>query len=94
MKRILSKINEKSKSIAKYFFIETKLGIWIMSALALFNSIEGIVHLITAIVGMWGGIDTNVTDIRVWFPIAENFLTGILSLITAWALGIKNHHHH
>ena len=94
MKKLFKKLNEKSKSMAKYFFIETKFGIWLMASMALLNAVEGIVHLIVAGIGAWGGIDTSVTDIRVWLPIIENFVLGIFSLLTGWALGIKHHEHH
>lgn len=93
MKKFLHKINEKSKSIAKHFFIETKFGIWLMASMAVLNAIEGVIHLIVALIGTWGGIDTGVSDIRVWLPIVENFVLGIFSLLTGWALGIKHHHH-
>jgi hypothetical protein len=93
MKNILYKLNNKSKSLAKKFFVETRMGIWLMASMALLNAIEGIVHLIVAIIGAWGGVDTSVVDIRVWLPIIENFVLGIFSLLTGWALGIKHHHH-
>lgn len=94
MKKHLHKLNEKSKAMAKYFFIETKLGIWLMASMAVLNAVEGIVHLVVAIIGSWGAVDTSVSDIRVWLPIVENFILGIFSLLTGWALGIKHDHHH
>jgi hypothetical protein len=94
MKHLLHKMNEKSKKSAKWFFIETKFGIWLMASMALLNAVEGIVHLIVALIGGWGSIDTGVTDFRVWLPILENFILGIFSLLTGWALGIKHDHHH
>lgn len=93
MKSLLKKTNNKSKAAARYFFTATKIGLWIMGGLAAFNAIEGIVHLVTAAIGTWGAVDVQVWDIRVWFPIIENFFTGVLSLVTAWALGIQHHHH-
>lgn len=92
--KFLHKLNEKSKRTAKWFFVETKLGIWLMGAMALLNTVEGIVHLIVAVIGLIGGIDIGLTDWRVWLPIVENFILGAFSLLTGWALGIKHHHHH
>jgi hypothetical protein len=94
MKKFFHRLNEKSKKTAKWFFIETKFGIWLMGAMAMLNTVEGIVHLVVALIGLWGGIDTSVVDVRVWLPIVENFVLGIFSLITGWALGMKHDHHH
>jgi hypothetical protein len=94
MKNLLHKLNEKSKNLAKKFFIETKFGIWLMASMAMLNAVEGVVHLIVALIGGWGSVDTGVTDFRVWLPIIENFVLGIFSLLTGWALGIKHDHHH
>lgn len=91
---MLKKLNAKSKAWAKYFFIETKMGIWLMASMAVLNAVEGIVHLVVATIGTWGAIDTSVIDIRVWLPIIENFILGVFSLLTGWALGIKHDHHH
>lgn len=94
MKNLLHKLNTKSKKGAKWFFIETKFGIWLMASMAMLNAVEGIVHLIVAVIGSWGAIDTSVTDIRVWLPIIENFVLGLFSLLTSWALGMSHDHHH
>lgn len=94
MKNIFGKLNNKSKKLAKHFFIETKIGIWLMASIAILNAIEGLIHLIVAIIGVWGAVDTSVIDIRVWTPIIENFILGVFSLVTGWALGIKHDHHH
>jgi hypothetical protein len=94
LKNLLHRLNEKSKKLAKYFFIETKIGIWLMASMALLNAVEGIVHLIVAVIGTWGAVDTSVADARVWLPIVENFILGAFSLLTGWALGIKHDHHH
>lgn len=94
MKKLLHKLNEKSKKMARYFFIETKFGIWLMGAMAMLNTVEGVVHLVVALIGIWGGIDVSLVDWRLWLPIVENFILGIFSLLTGWALGIKHHHHH
>lgn len=94
MKKLFTRLNNKSKALAKYFFIETKIGIWLMASMAVLNAVEGIVHLIVAIIGTWGAVDTSVTDARVWLPIVENLVLGVFSLLTSWALGIQHHHHH
>lgn len=91
---ILKNINEKLKKMAKYFFIETKFGIWLMASMAILNTLEGIIHLVVALIGGWGAIDTKVIDIRVWLPIFENFVLGVFSLLTGWCLGMKHDHHH
>jgi hypothetical protein len=94
MKKLLHKFNEKSKASAKWFFIETKFGIWLMASMALLNAVEGIIHLVVAVIGAWGAVDVSVYDMRVWLPIIENVILGGFSLLTGWALGIKHDHHH
>lgn len=91
---MFKKLNAKSKSMAKKFFIETKFGIWLMASMAMLNAIEGIVHLVVAIIGGWGVVSVDVYDFRVLLPIIENFVLGVFSLLTGWALGIKHDHHH
>ena len=92
--KFLHKLNEKSKKYSKWFFIETKFGIWLMASMALLNAVEGVIHLVVSVIGAWGAIDISVFDIRVWIPIIENFVLGLFSLLTGWALGIKHDHHH
>lgn len=94
MKNLLHKFNNKSKKLAKKFFVETKLGIWLMASMAVLNAVEGIVHLIVALIGAWGAVDISVIDARVWLPIVENFILGIFSLLTGWCLGLQHSHHH
>lgn len=53
MKNFFKKLNEKSKKTARYFFVETKIGIWLMASMAILNAIEGIIHLVVVIIGMW-----------------------------------------
>ncbi|AKQ08455.1 hypothetical protein PQE66_gp140 [Bacillus phage PBC2] len=91
--RFLHKLNNKSKKLAKKFFIETKFGIWLMASMAMLNAVEGIIHLVVALIGGYGAVDINVYDFRVWMPIIENFILGIFSILTGWALGIKHDHH-
>lgn len=91
---MLHKLNNRSKEIAVWFFIENKFGIWLMASMAVLNAVEGIVHLVVALIGTWGVSATGVYDIRILLPIIENFVLGVFSLLTGWALGIQNHHHH
>jgi len=91
---MFKKLNEKSKQLARYFFIETKFGIWLMKSMALLNAVEGIIHLVVAGIGTWGVVDESVIDLRIWLPIIENIVLGAFSLLTGWALGIKHDHHH
>lgn len=82
------------KKALKHFFLETKLGKYIMKSLAFLNTVEGIVHLIVAGIGAWGLIDIGAYDFRAWLPVWENFVFGGFSILTGWALGISHHHHH
>ena len=54
----------------------------LISTFAFFNSVEGVVHLIVASIGMWGCIDLRVFDIRVLLPNIENYVFGIFSILT------------
>jgi hypothetical protein len=94
LKKLLHRLNEKSKRLAKKFFIETKFGIWLMASMALLNAVEGIIHLVVAGIGTWGAIDVSVYDMRVWLPIIENIILGGFSLLTGWCLGLTHDHHH
>lgn len=94
MRNIINNTNNKSKELAKRFFLKSRVGIWLMASMAMLNAVEGIVHLVVAVIGGWGAVDTSVIDIRVWLPIIENFVLGVFSLLTGWALGIKHDHHH
>lgn len=94
MKKFLHNLNEKSKKVAHHFFVETNMGIRLMNAMAMLNTVEGIVHLIVAIIGFWGVTAIGVIDVRLLLPIVENFILGGFSLLTGWALGIAHHNHH
>lgn len=93
MKHLLTNINHALKKYAVWFFVQTKIGIWLMASMAVLNAIEGIVHLVVALIGTWGVTATGVFDIRILLPIIENFVLGLFSLLTSWALGIAHHHH-
>lgn len=81
------------KKVLKHFFLETKTGKFLMKSLALLNTVEGIIHLIVAVIGAWGLIDTHTYDIRTWTPVVENFIFGFFSILTGYALGVSHHHH-
>jgi len=81
------------KKYLKHFFLETKTGKYIMKSLSWLNTLEGVIHLIVAGIGAWGLVDINAYDIRAWTPVVENFIFGIFSILTGWALGIDHHHH-
>ncbi|MDS7057116.1 hypothetical protein NXG04_07440 [Klebsiella pneumoniae] len=81
------------KKKMKHFLLETKSGKWLMKSLAFLNTVEGIVHLVVAGIGAWGLIDINAYDIRAWTPVVENFVFGIFSVFTGYALGSAGHHH-
>ncbi len=94
MKKLLHSLNDKSKRVAKWFFIETKFGKWLLSSMAMLNAVEGIVHLIVASIGLWGVIALGTFDVRILLPIIENIILGGFSLLTGWAFGIAHHHTH
>jgi len=81
------------KKYLKHFFLETKTGKYIMKSLSWLNTLEGVIHLIVAGIGAWGLVDINAYDIRAWTPVVENFIFGIFSILTGWALGIDHHNH-
>jgi len=49
---------------------------------AILNSIEGVVHIIVATIGMWGCIALDIYDIRVLLPNIENYIFGVFSIAT------------
>lgn len=92
--KLLRKLNEKSKKLARHFFIETKMGIWLMNSMAVLNAVEGIIYLVVAGIGTWGMVEESVYDLRIWLPVIENLILGLFSLLTGWALGVKHDQHH
>lgn len=87
-------LNKKIKQKVGHFFLNTRLGKGFMKSIAWLNTAEGIIHIVVAIVGAWGLIDTSTFDIRTWTPVIENAVFGIFSILTGWALGATHHHHH
>lgn len=67
----------------------------IVSLLALFNTFEGIIHIIVAIVGLWGGIfATGAYDWRLFVAPIENLVFGLFSILTGYLLKDLNLHQH
>lgn len=81
------------KELVQKFFTENMVGKFIIRSLALLNTVEGIVHIIVSIIGGWGLIDIHATDFRAWLPVVENFVFGLLSIVTGWALETSSHNH-
>ena len=67
---------------------------WIIKGLALLNALEGIIHIIVAIIGFWGIVDIGMNDWRILIPPLENFIFGLFSVLTGYVLGIEHHHEH
>jgi hypothetical protein len=88
------KLNNKLKEATSHFFYHTRFGKAFMKSMAWLNTAEGIIHLVVAVVGAWGLIDTSTFDVRAWTPVFENFVFGIFSVLVGWALGIGHDHHH
>ena len=62
--------------------IKRKFKQLIFQAVAILNTVEGIIHLIVASIGFWGCFDLKVFDFRVLLPNIENFIFGIFSILT------------
>lgn len=81
------------RNALKRFFLNTKLGRFIIKSLALLNTVEGVIHLVVAFISIWGLIDKGVYDIRIWTAPLENLIFGFFSIITGYVLGMNHHHH-
>ena len=62
--------------------LKQKLRQLILQAIAILNTIEGIVHLIVAGIGFWGCFALKVFDFRMLLPNIENFVFGLFSILT------------
>jgi hypothetical protein len=73
-----------------------KIGQLFIRFLAAINALEGIFHLVFAVIGLWGSVATNTWDWRILSPIIENLVFGVLSIATGLVLGkgVLHHHHH
>ena len=65
-----------------------------IKGMAILNTLEGIIHIVIALIGFWGIIDTETWDWRIWMPSLENFVFGLFSVLTGYILGIGHHHVH
>lgn len=61
--------------------------------LALFNTMEGIIHLVVAAIAFWGIFAGQVWDWRVWTAPTENLIFGLFSILTGYILGTHGHNH-
>jgi hypothetical protein len=74
------------KKALKHFFFENKFGKWLYGSMAVLNSIEGIIHLVVAVVGTVG----------VYKAFGLSVITSMLLLngwqeaLTMWAIMVPN----
>jgi len=54
--------------------------------LAFFNMAEGFIHLVVALVSIWGIIDESAWDIRILTAPLSDLLFGIFSIFTGYYL--------
>lgn len=60
---------------------------FLIASLALFNTVEGVAHLVTAGISIWGCYDTGVWDWRVLANPVTDIGFGLFSILTGWFLG-------
>lgn len=82
------------KKFVRNLLLNTKVGKFFMKSLSLLNTAEGIIHLIVSFIGIWGIIELGDSNAGVWTPIIENFVFGVFSILTGWALNEMGHSHH
>ncbi|AEO93319.1 gp48 [Bacillus phage G] len=75
-----------------YILLYDKVGI-LKKILAILNTLEGIIHIVVALIGYWGIFAYMVFDWRIWATPTEHLFFGLFSILTGYILG-KNHHHH
>ena len=61
--------------------------------LAVLNTAEGFIHIIVATIGIWGLVETQSWDWRLWVAPLENLVFGLFSLLTGYVLGMHHRHH-
>lgn len=64
-----------------------------IQSLAVFNTVEGILHIIMALISLWGCWDTGVWDWRVMSAPVTDLAFGAFSIITGYVLGMGFHLH-
>lgn len=74
------------KDRAKHFFYESKVGRWIFQSMALLNSIEGIVHLVVAVLGIISMF--SIFGFAVFSHLL--FLGGIKAGLAMWGIALPN----
>jgi hypothetical protein len=65
----------------------------LISLLALFNTFEGVIHIVVAVVGLWGIFDTGTYDWRLFVAPVENLVFGLFSVTTGYLLKEMGLHH-
>jgi hypothetical protein len=82
------------KKRIKHFFLETPVGRKILKSIGVLNTIEGIIHLVVAVISGLSLIRLGVYDLGAWTATIENLILGGFSLFTGYVLGLGHHHHH
>ena len=74
------------KKKLKYFFFENKFGKWLYGSMAVLNGVEGVIHLVVAVVGTVGVFKAFGLDVF------SNmfFLDGTDRALTMWAIMLPN----
>lgn len=63
-----------------------------IKSLALLNGVEGIIHLVVALISGWSLVKLGVYDFGAWLATLENIFFGVFSIFTGYVLGMKHHH--
>lgn len=64
-----------------------------MKFLALINMVEGLIHFVTGGLVVWGIFSLGRSNWQIGSGAMIDILLGIISIFTAYVLGIKHHHH-
>lgn len=79
-------MKDKLKKKLEHFFFENKFGKWLFSSMAILNGIEGIIHLVVAVIGTAGVFKafgmTTITSLL--------FLNNWSAGLTMWAIMLPN----
>lgn len=76
-----------------YILLYDKAGI-LKKILAFLNTLEGVIHIIVAVIGFWGVFAHMIFDWRILATPSEHLFFGIFSILTGYLLGKDHHHHH
>jgi hypothetical protein len=66
---------------------------YLIKFIAILNTLEGVIHLVVALLGFWGVVATYTFDWRVLTPPIENLIFGLFSIYTGLILGKWGHDH-